>query len=590
LPISVVRSVGDWFGDVGDTGEDPGDGVRLNASYAAVYLIGRGLSALCDIGTVLMTHAIGRALYGNPVGLLAAAFYALAVLPIQQAHFFTVDAFAAWWVAVAFWLAVRAVERARWWDDLLFGVALGCGVATKISVFLVALPFVLAVGQRVIGHWPRAGDRSRGAVRRKVALLARAMLSLNLAAIVALLCFRLLHPYAFVPTSAGATRPADASVLTLAYDRGVDILVPQMNPAWLQQMAEVGRMMSGNYDQPPNHQWATRTPLLFPWLNMVRFGFGWLLGLTAWAGWIWALAELVRRRPGAGRHLLPVAWVAVYFGWYGTQWVCTMRYFLPVYPTLAVLAAWALLRLSREEAVSAGGLSSLSQRRLGAVALALVSLGTLAWAVAFTSIYKRPHPRVAASRWFFANVPAGATIATEGEWEDAIPISLDGHDPWGTMYRSRALQMVAPDTPAKRDHLQTALDESEYLVISSNRLYGSLTRNPRRWPMTMEVYRSVFSEQLGFDLVADFTSFPRLGPLWIDDSGAEEAFTVYDHPRVFVFKKGSAYRSETTRVILARADLSTVEIRRADQVEEAPLELPIPPPRGATGGTRDGAG
>lgn len=554
LPVSVLRAIATWLK------HDP-EGT-VTSTYASLYLFGRSLSALCDTAIVLLTFLIGRSLYGVHVGLLGAALYACAVLPIQQAHFFTVDALAALWVAAAFWFAVRARERARWSDDLLFGVALGCGLATKVSVFLVALPFALAVELRVLDQWPAGDSGSAVARRRRIALLARGMLSLNIAGIAALLCFRLLHPYAFMPTSAGVDRPADTGSLTLAYDRAVDVLVPDINAAWQQQMAEVGRMMSGDYDQPPNHQWATRTPLVFPWLNMVRFGFGWLLGLAAWAAWVWAGVELVRRRALA--HLLPVAWVGLFFAWYGTQWVCTMRYFLPIYPTLCVLAAWGLLRLTRVHA------------RVGVAACVLVVLATLAWALAFTRIYTRPHPRVAASRWFFEHVPAGAGIATEGDWEDAIPMAVDDHDPWGTLYQSHPLQVVWADTAAKRDHIQNAIDAADYIVISSNRLYGSLTRNPRRWPMTMEVYQAIFSGQLGFDLAADFVSFPHLGPLQFDDSAAEEAFTVYDHPRVFVFKKGSAYRSETTRVILARADLKAAVARRADAVDDPPFELPIP--------------
>jgi hypothetical protein len=34
-----------------------------------------------------------------------------------------------------------------------------------------------------------------------------------------------------------------------------------------------------------------------------------------------------------------------------------------------------------------------------------VILGTFAWALAFVSIYTRPHTRVAATRWIYANIP-----------------------------------------------------------------------------------------------------------------------------------------------------------------------------------------
>ena len=51
----------------------------------------RALTALFDVGTVLLTFLLGRRLYGVTVGLLAAALLAVTVMHVQLAHFFTSD-------------------------------------------------------------------------------------------------------------------------------------------------------------------------------------------------------------------------------------------------------------------------------------------------------------------------------------------------------------------------------------------------------------------------------------------------------------------------------------------------------------------
>jgi len=46
---------------------------------------------------------------------------------------------------------------------------------------------------------------------------------------------------------------------------------------------------------------------------------------------------------------------------------------------------------------------------------------------------------------------------------------------------------------------------------------------------------------LGFQKIAEFTSYPRLElgtwKLEFADLSADESFTVYDHPRVIIFQK-----------------------------------------------------
>jgi hypothetical protein len=175
-----------------------------------------------------------------------------------------------------------------------------------------------------------------------------------------------------------------------------------------------------------------------------------------------------------------------------------------------------------------------------------------------------------------ALLSAGATIATEGNWDDAVPIPLPSYDPFGALYQVYGLEMAMEDGLPKRDRMQYILDRSDYLVISSNRFYGSLPRNPRRWPMSIAYYRALFSGSLGFELVGDFTSYPAVGSWWLDDQQAEEAFTVYDHPRVLVFRKTAAYEPNTTAAILNRAPLERIERKPAVQVVDPPA--PVAPP------------
>ena len=55
-----------------------------------------------------------------------------------------------------------------------------------------------------------------------------------------------------------------------------------------------------------------------------------------------------------------------------------------------------------------------------------------------------------------------------------------------------------------------------------------------------QYYRDLFSGRLGFELVANVAGLPSLFGASINDDDAELTFRLFDHPRVFVFKRRAA--------------------------------------------------
>ena len=206
----------------------------------------------------------------------------------------------------------------------------------------------------------------------------------------------------------------------------------------------------------------------------------------------------------------------------------------------------------------------------------------------------------------------GSKQALESTWDDALPLGMNGLNPYdynSGVYRSDLnFEMYWDDNGQKRDRFQSILDQTDYIFMSSNRQWGTTVRVPERYPLTTTFYRDLlgcpvdkevtwcysvakpgdFKGTLGFELVKISQSNPNLDSLSVNTQFAEEAFTVYDAPKVMIFRKTADYDSEKVRAILEAVDLSKVVHLTPGQATKTKGTLMLPADRLASdqaGGT-----
>ncbi|MGB2957012.1 MAG: DUF2298 domain-containing protein [Anaerolineales bacterium] len=371
LPIFMVRYLAEWLGFTG---------------YGSIYLVGRSLSAAMDLLSIILVFFIGTRLYNRKVGLIGAAFSAFAVLQIQQSHFFTVDTFSTFFTLLAVYFAVEVITAKDDQVDLVsylfFGIALGMAVASKINAAPVAITLPLAA----LIYWSKLPEERKGQLAPKI------FLYLILAALVSLLAFRIFQPYAF---------------------QGPGFFNFGLNENWVSGLKSLRAQTTGDVDYPPALQWASR-PIWFSFKNMVLWGLGLPYGILAWSGFGLMGWKMFSERSW-NPHLVIWGWTGFYFAWQSLQWNSTMRYQLPIYPLLAVFAGWILVELWGK--LQDSPLQLLKIKVTAPALRALIAAGgifallfTAGWAFSFSRIYTSPHPRVAATRWMFQNIPGPATL------------------------------------------------------------------------------------------------------------------------------------------------------------------------------------
>ncbi len=604
-----------------------------------LHMIGRWVSVFFDIITVVAAAATARLLAGYwgavVTGILAASCVGL----VQQAHFGTVDSVATSFATLTLWALVRLSMVGRWesWRairwSVLVGILAGCAAASKAPCGLVIglLPIALLIRARAIPVFLINGLVGGFAV---------------------FLTFRIAHPYAF---------------------EGPGFFGVTLSARWLANLQEQLHLGRASLGYPPAVQWVERDGW-FAIENMFRWGVGELGTLLIATALIFGSAVAVRRREW--RVLMVAAWGVLIFTYLAILSPNRyLRYQIPAYPAFFVVVGWFVVEAAR-------GWSN-SARRVVLLFAVFALAQTVIWCFAFTRIYTREHPRVAASRWLYSNLPTGVSakvavnnsqklaplitsksltllpgvpsrvplsspkniyakgfqfnffdqpleasatlsitfpalgetirsapgqteinfsnplrleagrqhlvtvtldnssipmqlrrvrIAHETPWDDSLPIRMDGYDPFGGLYEAGStLELFFRDSESKRDLIVRALQDSDYFVITSQRVWGSVGRLANYYPMTQEFYRALIGcpedrllaecfktlsvdnsqGKIGYELIKSFESHPNLGSYQIRDEDADESFSVYDHPRVFIFKKTPAFSAEKLQQLLS---------------------------------------
>ena len=467
-------------------------------------LVGRGLAALLDLGTVLLTYRLGQRVFGAGPGLFAAAMVALAPLHVQQAHFCTADVGLVFFTTGTLLAAARLADSGQARDALLAGASAGFALGSKANAVFLLLP----LGAACILDPAGSGVRWRHGSLCGLALLA---------------CFVLCSPFAVVDL-----------------------------PTFAEALAQQAAIARGALDVPYTRQFHGTMPYVYPVLQQLRWGLGLLPGLVAFGGLAWRVGRAVQRPPGPGEWVL-LAWAVPVLAFFGGLYAKYPRYVLPVIPTLAICGAAVLSPRERPGGLF-GGRLALRCRGCPQYALASIIVGCLLTRTgALVSMLTKPHPWAVASAYLEAKMPPGATVVVEAWDQPLVPDSA------GKIY---VLPLTDEESAEKWERISAAVAEADYLVVASRRGYGALARWPERYPETARYYRLLFEGALGLDPVACFGRVPRVGALlaYGDDPTAgldfrlpeacaekatvrmdwgrlDESFVVYDHPRAIIFRR-----------------------------------------------------
>ena len=272
-------------------------------------------------------------------------------------------------------------------------------------------------------------------------------------------------------------------------------------------------------------------PYIYQLLQVFPFVFGFISFPLALVGLFLLVQKIAKEWRTELLSFFLLAFPLMYFAWSGAWFAKYARYYILLLPFLALWAGYFIAKMQRLLQI--------------AILLFILFNGIL-----FARLYISANTRVAASEWIYHNIPAQSTIATE-HWDDALPLSFGKNQQ--TEYDMRTLFVYDPETQTKIEKLAATIASSDYIILSSRRVYESILANSNLYPTTSLFYQKLFSNDLGFVKIYEKTNYPFL----FSDDSADETFQSYDHPPVVIFANSQHFSKEKILSELESPSLST---------------------------------
>ncbi|HSD99088.1 MAG TPA: glycosyltransferase family 39 protein [Patescibacteria group bacterium] len=458
-------------------------------TYSLLTFQGRVLSGFFDLLTLCFVFLFARLLNEKYIHkalfpFYAMFFYAIAVLPIQLSHFFTVDMFANFFAFSSCYFSLRFVLKNESKSLLLSALLIGLAIASKINSGLILPLNIFFISSFFLS----------GHVKDPKKRILKTLLLVSVYFLISYIFLRVADPYMFANSN-----PFN----------------PMPHPLFRESLQILYNEYSPTTNFPPAFQWLSKTPILFSLKNIMFFGLGIPFFLCFLFG------SFIIYKKYRKTYFSPLLfWCIFVFVLQAIQFAQTMRYFIFLYPFFALIA---------------GLFATILFRRVLFLLKIIFFCTLLTWPLAFFSIYIHPNTRIAASIWINQHINPHAVILNE-YWDDSLPLFQSDQNKYAILQ----LPVFDVDTDVKWQKMNDLVQQSDYLVLSSPRAWATIESLPQKYPKMSKWYRDLFSGKLPFKKAAEFHSYPSLSylgiPITFPDTSAEEAFTVFDHPQVFIFQ------------------------------------------------------
>jgi len=473
----------------------------LNPDFAEAILISRFYSAFFSTLLIPVLFFIGQKLQDKTTGFLAAILATFSTGFIQFAHFGTFEMWLTFFGVILFWLCLEYAKHVKLSTLIYMAITFGILVAVKVSS-LVLLPLPLAVvfvkefqGNRDESRSKRQETRTEQVGGYNFLVLIRALREILLFFLIGFFVYAITNPFVFLDTS--------SFLGSMQYESSVAL--------GTEMVFYTGEFFG-------------KLPVVFQFLHIYLFLINPVLTTIFIPAFFLMLFQAVKQKKSY--FLLLASYFLLLFFSQAVLFVKWTRYMMPTLPFMYLIIVIAVTDFLKMSFCTIG---------LRIVSVALLITSIIFSFSYFITVFVEPDTRIQAKQFAVKTIPSDAPILSEAYDLGITPFNDFFHTI--TLFNFYDLDNNSPT--ANTQTLHTALEQSDYIVLPSQRILKIRLLNKQKFPNGYQFYSNLLNGSLGFKKIYEtpcdlFCQITYMGsPVY----SFEETANVFDRPEVYIFKK-----------------------------------------------------
>lgn len=458
-------------------------------SFEQAIMIGRMYSALFATILIPLLYIITKQVTNSrKAGLLTAALMTFSTGIIQFAHFGTFEMWLTFFTVLLFWTSWKLSYEKEFKYALFISLVFGILMATKVSS-LALLPIALLAF--LLGY-KRTSITQKQVLKRLRFFLGSTGLLICITGI----AYALTNPFVILDTP--------AFLLSMNYESSVGL---NTLPVFYTQ---------GFYDT---------VPVLYQFTHIYPFLINPLMTLLLLPSFIIVLWLLWKTKNI--KYILLITTFLIVFLSQAVLFIKWTRYMTPTLPFLYLIIVAAALYIA-----TIMKLKPAMKIHMAAFIIGINSIFAISY---FITAFVQPDTRVTAAAYAKERIPTAAPILTE--IYDIGITAFNADFPNIILFNTYDLDSNSPDYNEMT--WKAAIQQSEYIILPSQRVVQTRLQNPDRFPTGNAIYASLFNGKSGFTLIYEtpcdiFCQITYLGDPVLR---FEQTANVFDRPTVYILQK-----------------------------------------------------